>query len=76
MNEELERKIIKSERYAKELDRFEIIDFNIKMKSEHDTRYIKYSNGKYECTCDFYHRSGTCSHIMAIQKILNNIKCE
>ncbi len=74
MNEELKRKKIKSEKYAKEIDRFEIIDFNVKMNSEHDTRYIKYTNGKYECTCDCYNRNGTCSHIMAIQNIISNIK--
>ena len=73
MNEEFERKKVKSLKYAKELERFNIINFEIEMKSEHDTRYIKYCNNTYECTCDYYHHNGTCSHIMAIQNILNNI---
>lgn len=73
MNEELERKKVKAEKYAKELERFEIIDFNVKMKSKHDIRYIKYLNGKYECTCDWYIHNGICSHIMAIQNILKDI---
>ena len=68
---EMMRKIKKSEKYSNELERFEIVDFTVNMESEHSTRIIKYSKEDgYSCTCDFYKKANTCSHIMAVEEII------
>lgn len=70
-DKEMIRKIRKANKYCNETERFKITNFTVEIKSEHDTRTINYNNESgCSCTCDFYKERGTCSHIMAIEKIL------
>lgn len=70
IDSEFNEKIQKSKRYCTELDRFTLDEFTVTMHSEHDVRTIHYDKIKgYSCTCDFYSRKNTCSHIMAIERI-------
>lgn len=71
-NPELAEKKAKAKKYATEPERFNFTSFEIKMNSTHDERTITYSDGQWGCTCDFYHHNGTCSHIMALQILLND----
>jgi len=74
-DKELLKKIEKAKKYSSELDRFKIINFTVQMNSEHDNRIINYdSEIGYKCTCDFYMKRKTCSHIIAIEKILAKLK--
>ena len=66
----MEQKQAKAEQYAGEPERFTINALVVDMQSEHGIRSIAYLNGIWYCTCDFFKENGTCSHIMALGKIL------
>lgn len=74
-NAKIKRKKIKSQRYVNELERFSLDELKLTINSEHGVRKIKYSkDNKFSCTCDFYKEFATCSHIMAIESLINKLK--
>lgn len=73
-NDELDKKRAKAEIYAQEPERFTFEALQIQMKSTHDTRHIRFDKGKWTCTCDFFKKQDTCSHLMAIQAMLKQFR--
>jgi len=69
-DEELERKQAKAEAYASEPGRFTLFSLELEMKSTHGNRLITYDDGKWSCSCDFFLKYETCSHVMATGRIL------
>lgn len=67
------RKEEKSKKYLNELYRFNLDTIGITINSEHGIRNVKYENEKFSCTCDFYKYYGTCSHIMAVEKLVDKL---
>ncbi len=65
-NFEFQRKIEKAIRYSKESHRFNIMDNEVIINSEHGIRTVKRENNKFICDCDFYRENGTCSHILTV----------
>ena len=65
-DEEYLSKLALSEKYHKEPERFMYQGDHIIMRSTHDIRMIDRTDGNYSCTCDYYQKTGTCSHIMAV----------
>ncbi len=59
-------KVRKAENYILSPERFEISEDEVIMRSTHDVRRIRKSGENYSCTCDYYARRGTCSHIMSV----------
>lgn len=72
----LKEKQAKANRYASEPERFTVnsIALELEMRSEHGTRLITYANGRWHCTCDFFHQRGTCSHTMAAGRLLKDLR--
>ena len=70
MNSSLIGKIEKAIMYEHEPDRVQIKDLEADFRGEHDTYHIKLSNNHWSCSCSFYSGYGTCSHVMAAQRIL------
>ena len=70
MNSSLIGKIEKAKMYEHEPERIRIQDFEADFRGEHDTYHIKLSNNHWSCSCSFYSGYGTCSHVMAAQRIL------
>ena len=68
--EELDGKRRKAKRYASERERFQLDSLSIKVWSEHGCRIVTLDNGKWSCTCDFFAKRQTCSHVMAVEIIL------
>jgi len=71
---ELNVKRDKAKIYATQPKRFQFTSFEVNMMSDHDDRTIVYSGGKWQCTCEFYQQNQTCSHIMALQSLLDNFR--
>ncbi|PIY19311.1 hypothetical protein CO110_09425 [Candidatus Desantisbacteria bacterium CG_4_9_14_3_um_filter_40_11] len=69
-DDEFQKKWNKAKEYATQPERFELLEIKLRMKSTHDIRQVSYANGKWSCTCEFYEKRNTCSHIMAAQEIL------
>ena len=73
MQSSLIGKIEKAKRYAQEKDRITFFDLSVKFRGENDNYTISYHDGKWHCTCPFFSNWGTCSHTMALEKILDNM---
>ncbi len=73
MRSSLISKIEKAKRYAEERDRIVIRDFSVNFRGEHDTYITGYRDGEWHCTCHFFATWKTCSHVMAMQKILEDM---
>jgi len=66
----LQKKREKAQKYATEPERFQLLEIKLRMKSTHDIRQVELISGKWSCTCEFFRERNTCSHIMAVQEIL------
>ncbi len=73
MQSSLIGKIEKAKRYAEEPERVTIDSINVGFKGENNSYKVSYASGKWHCTCDFFSQAGTCSHIMAMQKLLEKM---
>lgn len=66
-------KIEKAKLYAQEKDRVTFSDFSVKFRGENDTYDIGYQDNKWHCSCSFFSSWGTCSHTMAMEKMLGHM---
>ena len=62
----------KAEEYATQPEHFTLFSLEVELKSTHGNRLILYDEGTWNCTCDFFHEWGTCSHTMAIVLLLKD----
>ena len=73
MQSSLIGKIEKARRYAEEQDRITLNEFSAEFRGEHNSYTTSYKDGEWHCSCDFFSHWGTCSHTMALGKILENM---
>ena len=73
MQSSLIGKIEKAKRYAEEPDRVTFSALLVKFHGEHDDYSTDYRDGNWHCSCNFFATWGTCSHSMALQRILGNM---
>ena len=73
MQSSLIGKIEKAKRYAQETERVTFSELSVKFRGENDNYTTEYKNGKWHCSCHFFANWGTCSHTMALEKILSNM---
>ena len=66
-------KIEKAKRYAEEKDRVQINGLTVTFQGDHDNYQVGLSLGVWNCQCDFFSSRGTCSHTMAIQRMLDDM---
>ena len=71
MNSSLIGKIEKAQRYQQEPERVTITNLKADFRGEHDIYHLSLDNNHWRCTCSFYSGYGTCSHVMAVQRILS-----
>jgi hypothetical protein len=70
MQSSLIGKIEKAKRYAEERDRITFSELTVRFRGENSDYDTSYRNGKWQCTCSFFSGWGTCSHTMALERIL------
>lgn len=66
-------KIEKAKRYAQEPHRITFAEFSASFRGEHDSYDLSYRQGQWHCSCHFFSGWGTCSHTMALQRILGEM---
>ena len=66
-------KIEKARKYAEEKDRVTITNMNATFQGNHDIYQVDFDSGSWHCACRFFTTRGTCSHTMALQRILENM---
>jgi hypothetical protein len=70
MHSDLISKIEKAKRYAQEPERITIQELRATFRGGND-HTIKLAEDHWTCDCKFYVNWQTCSHVMALQRILN-----
>ena len=73
MQSSLIGKIEKAKQYAQEPERINFSDFTVSFRGRHNTYNVRYKEGQWHCTCDFFSHWGLCSHTMALQKVLDKM---
>jgi hypothetical protein len=63
-------KIEKAKRYQQEPERINIQSLSLTFNGENSTHRVSLDGAQWHCDCDFFPRNGTCSHVMAMQRIL------
>lgn len=72
MNSSIIGKIEKARRYAEEPERAAIRALHIVFHGDHDVYDVRLQDARWTCTCHSYEALGlgTCSHIMAVERLL------
>lgn len=72
MNSSIIGKIEKARRYSEEPERVHIQSLHVKFQGDHDTYDVRLEDGAWSCTCHSFAalQLGTCSHIMAIERLV------
>lgn len=69
MHSDMIGKIDKAKRYAQEPERITIRTLELAFRGGNN-HAITLKTGVWECDCQFFHRWRTCSHVMAVQRML------
>lgn len=73
MQSSLISKVEKARRYAQEPGRVTFSDLSATFRGEHDSYCLTYNNKGWYCSCHFFSHWKTCSHVMALQKMLGQM---
>jgi len=73
MQSSLIGKIEKAKRYAEEPERVTFSELSVKFRGENNDYTTEYKDGKWHCSCHFFSSRGTCSHTIALEKILGSM---
>ena len=71
MNSSMISKIDKAKRYEQEPDRIKFQNLEVTFNGENDVHKVTLSGDDWHCNCGYFPRNGTCSHVMAMQRILS-----
>lgn len=66
-------KIEKAKRYVEERERIKFKQFTVTFEGDNNVHTVKYNDGQWHCTCDFFQTRGRCSHTMALETILEKM---
>ncbi len=71
MNSSLISKIEKARKYAEERDeRLRFESFRVHIQGDNSRHVVELTNGVFSCDCDFFVGWSSCSHVMAIERVL------
>jgi hypothetical protein len=66
-------KIDKAKRYAQEPERFHFDNFALVFHGDNNDHRVAYTQGRWDCDCEFFKRRGVCSHTMALERMLEKM---
>jgi hypothetical protein len=70
VNSSLINKIDKAKRYEHEPERIKFSSLEVSFDGENDVHNLSFGPQGWQCNCGFFGKNGTCSHVMAMQRIL------
>jgi hypothetical protein len=74
MNSSLIGKIEKAKRYEQEPERIHFQNAQVEFRGTHDNYVVTLSDSDWKCTCHTFATGfETCSHIMALQRVLHTM---
>ena len=66
-------KIEKAKRYAEERNRVRFDQFTVTFDGENNPHTVTFTDASWHCDCEFFQTHATCSHTMALEKILEGM---
>ena len=66
-------KIEKARRYAEERTRMHVQTLSVTFDGENSPHKVSLEKGAWYCDCEFFHLRGTCSHTMALERVLEGM---
>lgn len=76
MNSSFIRKVEKAKDYALQKERVNFQSCTIEFRGENSDHTITYEHGSWGCDCDYHIGRETCTHIMAMQMMLEDLLSE
>ncbi len=73
MKSSLIGKIEKARTYAQEPDRVKLSQLTCRVRGDNDEHTVTLADGAWHCDCLFFADYATCSHSMAMQRILHDM---
>lgn len=73
MQSSLISKVAKAQVYAEERHRMQIDTLHVQFHGENSDHEVTMRDGKWACTCDFFQGWDTCSHTMALERVLRGM---
>lgn len=66
-------KIEKAKRYAEERNRFRFETFDLTFRGDNNTHRVGFTDGKFQCDCEFFLTHERCVHTMALELLLKDM---
>jgi hypothetical protein len=66
-------KIEKAKRYAEQRDRIRIESLTVTFEGQNNPHTVHYTDGVWQCDCDFFQSRQRCSHTMALEMIMGQM---
>ncbi len=66
-------KVEKANRYARELDRFQVERLSVTVRGDNDTHRVRLDPDGWQCACHTFETFGECAHVLALQKVLGEM---
>jgi hypothetical protein len=73
MQSSLIGKVEKARTYARERSRMQIDSLHVNFHGENSDHEVVIRDGKWSCNCDFFEKWDTCSHTMALERVLEGM---
>jgi hypothetical protein len=67
------RKYAKAKQYAQERDRIKFSAFTVQFEGKNNPHTVTFSEGKWQCDCEYFIGRGRCSHTIALEIILEDM---
>lgn len=66
-------KIEKAKRYAEERNRFRFSKFELTFHGDNNNHHVIFSDGAFQCDCEFFITHQRCGHTMALEILLKDM---
>jgi hypothetical protein len=63
-------KIQKAKSYADQPERIHIRDLRVEFDGNHSQHTVEFHEGRWHCDCAYFRGRATCSHVMALDRVL------
>ena len=73
MDYSLIRKVQKARQYAQEPERFSFKSFDVCFHGTHHEHIVTYRGDGFHCDCEYFESHSTCSHTMALERVLGEM---
>ena len=73
MQSSLIGKVEKARSYARERSRMQIDGLHVNFHGENSDHEVSIRDGEWFCNCDFFKNWDTCSHTMALERVLEGM---